>query len=127
VSGSSAYYKGSIIAYNNNIKINELNVSNEIINTNGAVSEETVKAMVLGVNEKFKTDIAIAVSGIAGPSGGTEEKPVGTVWIAVGNSANITTRKVHLPGNRLQVIKLTSVVALEMLRRYLLQIEQRKT
>jgi nicotinamide-nucleotide amidase len=127
VAGSSAYYKGSVIAYDNNIKINELNISNETINTNGAVSEETVKAMVLGINEKFKTDVAIAVSGIAGPGGGTEEKPVGTVWIAVGNSANIATRKVHLPGNRLQVIKLTSVVALEMLRRYLLEIEQRKS
>ena len=122
VAGSSAYYKGSVIAYDNSIKINELNVNSEIINTHGAVSEETVKAMISGINKKFGTDIAIAVSGIAGPDGGTPEKPVGTVWIAVGNDANIATRKIQLPGNRIQVIKLTTVVALEMLRRYVLGI-----
>lgn len=122
VAGSSAYFKGAVIAYDNSIKINELNVHAEIINSHGAVSEETVKAMVSGINKKFGTDIAIAVSGIAGPDGGTPEKPVGTVWIAVGNDTNIATRKIQLPGNRIQVIKLTTVVALEMLRRYVLGI-----
>ena len=122
VAGSSAYYKGSVIAYDNIIKIKELNVAAEIIEQQGAVSEATVKAMVQGINLKFKTDIAIAVSGIAGPDGGSEDKPVGTVWIAVGSPSQITTRRVQLPGNRLQVIQLTSVVALEMLRRYLLGI-----
>jgi nicotinamide-nucleotide amidase len=122
VAGSSVYYKGSVIAYDNSIKINELNVSSEIIEQHGAVSEATVTAMVQGINHKFKTDIAIAVSGIAGPDGGSEDKPVGTVWIAVGSPTHIITRKVQLPGNRTQVIQLTSVVALEMLRRYLLGI-----
>ena len=81
-SGSSAYYMGSVIAYDNSVKTNLLGVSQETLDTSGAVSESTVRQMAEGVRELLHTDYAIATSGIAGPTGGTAEKPVGTVWIA---------------------------------------------
>ena len=81
-SGSSAYYMGSVIAYDNSVKTNILGVSSEILKTDGAVSESTVRQMAEGVRSLLKTDYAIATSGIAGPTGGTPDKPVGTVWIA---------------------------------------------
>lgn len=119
VSGSSAYYKGSVISYSNEIKMQELNVSADTLDKQGAVSEATVNEMLKGICKKYNTDLGIAVSGIAGPDGGTEEKPVGMVWIAVGTTKNPKIRKVQLPGNRIQNIKLTAIIALEMLRRYL--------
>ena len=81
-SGSSAYYMGSVIAYDNSVKTNILGVSPEILNSEGAVSESTVRQMAEGVRALMHTDYAIATSGIAGPTGGTPDKPVGTVWIA---------------------------------------------
>ena len=81
-SGSSAYYMGSVIAYDNSVKTNLLGVSQKTLDTSGAVSESTVRQMAEGVRELLHTDYAIATSGIAGPTGGTAEKPVGTVWIA---------------------------------------------
>ena len=81
-SGSSAYYMGSVIAYDNSVKTNILGVSPEILNSEGAVSESTVRQMAEGVRTLMHTDYAIATSGIAGPTGGTPDKPVGTVWIA---------------------------------------------
>ena len=81
-SGSSAYYMGSVVAYDNSVKTNVLGVSPEILNTDGAVSESTVRQMAEGVRTLLHTDYAIATSGIAGPTGGTPDKPVGTVWIA---------------------------------------------
>ena len=81
-SGSSAYYMGSVVAYDNSVKTNILGVSPETLNTEGAVSESTVRQMAEGVRALLHTDYAIATSGIAGPTGGTPDKPVGTVWIA---------------------------------------------
>ena len=81
-SGSSAYYMGSVVAYDNSVKTNILGVSPETLNTDGAVSESTVRQMAEGVRTLLHTDYAIATSGIAGPTGGTPDKPVGTVWIA---------------------------------------------
>ena len=81
-SGSSAYYMGSVVAYDNSVKTNILGVSPEILNTDGAVSESTVRQMAEGVRTLLHTDYAIATSGIAGPTGGTPDKPVGTIWIA---------------------------------------------
>ena len=119
VAGSSAYYKGSIIAYANDVKMNDLQVSKDTINTHGAVSEETVTEMVIGLINKLHVDVAIAVSGIAGPTGGTPEKPVGTIWIAVGRKDDIVTKKLQLTKNRDLNITYTSVYALNALRRYL--------
>ena len=84
IAGSSAYYKGSIVSYANEVKENLLNVKHDTLVENGAVSEETVREMVKGAIEKLKVDYALATSGIMGPDGGSEEKPVGTVWIAAG-------------------------------------------
>ena len=81
-SGSSAYYMGSVVAYDNSVKTNLLGVSPETLNTDGAVSESTVRQMAEGVRTLLHTDYAIATSGIAGPTGGTPDKPIGTVWIA---------------------------------------------
>ncbi len=116
VPGSSTYYKGSIIAYSNDIKISELFVDPEIIISKGAVSEEVVKQMAENIREKFNTDIGISTSGIAGPDGGTEEKPVGTVWIAIADKEKTVTKKLQLALNREMNIELTSLIVLNTLR-----------
>ncbi len=93
VPGSSGYFKGGIVAYDNEVKKNLLGVCPETLSEHGAVSRETVIEMAKGVMNKLKTDCAIATSGIAGPGGGTLEKPVGTVWIAVAYKNEIVTMK----------------------------------
>ena len=120
VPGSSAYYEGSIISYSYNIKETLLNVKENTLSTNGAVSEQTVKEMLEGLLAKLKTDYGIAVSGIMGPDGGTDDKPVGTVWIAVGNKNNHQTQKINLRFNRERNIEVTSFIALNFLRRFIL-------
>lgn len=120
VAGASQYYLGSVIAYDNKVKEQVLGVQGHTLEKHGAVSEEVVKEMVFGANRLLKTDCAIAVSGIAGPSGGTKEKPVGTIWIAVGNSEKVKTRKLNLGKKRNLNIEYTAVTALNMLRKFLL-------
>lgn len=93
VSGSSDYFKGGIVAYSNEIKESLLGVSSETLKKQGAVSEETVIEMVKGAMKALKTDCAVSTSGIAGPGGGTKEKPVGTVWIAAAYKNEIRTMK----------------------------------
>lgn len=105
ISGSSEYFKGGIVAYSNDMKIKFLDVSNEIIDNFGAVSEETVKAMAKGAMLNIGTDCAIATSGIAGPNGGTENKPVGTVWIAVAYKDEVRTLKQEIDRGRLMNIE----------------------
>lgn len=92
VAGCSAVFKGSVVAYCNEVKETVLGVKNETLAAYGAVSEATVREMVLGVQSLMKTDCAIATSGIAGPGGGSPEKPVGTVWMAVVVGGNVHTR-----------------------------------
>ncbi|MEN0004911.1 MAG: competence/damage-inducible protein A [Bacteroidota bacterium] len=121
VPGSSAYFMGSIIAYANDVKVNQLRVKPETLATHGAVSEATVKEMVVGALQLMHTDIAIAVSGVAGPGGGTPEKPVGTVWLAVGNNEQIQTRKLQIGKDRLKNIQYATVQALNMIRKFVLQ------
>lgn len=120
VPGSSEYYEGSIISYSYKIKETLLDVSEDTLTTNGAVSEQTVTEMLNGLLAKLKTDYGIAVSGIMGPEGGTEDKPVGTVWIAVGNRNNHQTQKINLRFNRERNIEVTSFIALNFLRRFIL-------
>lgn len=115
ISGCSDYYRGSVITYTNDLKENLLDVSGEILRSRGAVSEEVVRAMVVGVTTKLKVDVGIAVSGIMGPSGGSVEKPVGTVWLAAGNKDHLFTRELRLRYDRLQNIKLTGNYALILL------------
>ncbi|MFT3677362.1 MAG: CinA family nicotinamide mononucleotide deamidase-related protein [Chitinophagaceae bacterium] len=120
VSGSSAYYKGSIVSYANEVKENLLHVPAEILKQHGAVSEETVRAMVRGALDALHTDYALATSGIMGPDGGTAEKPVGTVWIAVGNRQEISTLRLDLRFDRIRNIQLTAAQTLNFLRKFVL-------
>lgn len=115
IAGSSDYFKGSVVSYSNEIKEKVLKVSSEILKNYGAVSEETVRQMVEGVAELMNTDCAIATSGIAGPGGGTPEKPIGTVWVAVKYGSEVVTQLLHLPGNRSRVIDRTTMEAQKML------------
>tara|TARA_B110000285_G_scaffold86632_1_gene99281 strand:+ start:333 stop:1574 length:1242 start_codon:yes stop_codon:yes gene_type:complete len=116
VSGSSAYFHGSVVAYDNKIKRNVLGVKAETLEEFGAVSEETVSEMVQGVLKVMETNYAIAVSGIAGPTGGTPTKPVGTIWVAVGNANEIRTHKLQLSKDRTKNIQYTTTFALNFLR-----------
>lgn len=93
VPGSSEYFKGGIVAYSNEVKMRLLGVSPEMLEKHGAVSRETVIEMVRGAMKTLKTDCAVATSGVAGPGGGTPEKPVGTIWMAVACGDKIVTRK----------------------------------
>jgi nicotinamide-nucleotide amidase len=116
IPGASSYFKGSIVSYDNEIKSCLLGVPPSTIAQEGAVCEAVVKAMAEGLLTTMKTDYAIAVSGIMGPEGGSEEKPVGTVWIAVGNSQEIRTQKLRFRFNRHKNIQLTAMNALLQMR-----------
>ena len=116
IAGSSEYFKGSIVAYSNEVKKDLLYVSSETLEKYGAVSEETVIEMVKGAMKALKTDCAVATSGIAGPGGGTPEKPVGTVWIAAGYKNEIRTYKQETNRGRAMNIERADNNALLMLR-----------
>jgi nicotinamide-nucleotide amidase len=120
VPGSSAYFRGSVIAYDNTIKKKILGVDPAILSSAGAVSEETVRAMVSGVIRSMETDFAVATSGIMGPGGGSEKKPVGTVWIAAGNAREILTQKFWFRFDRQRNTELTAANVLNLLRRFIL-------
>ena len=116
VSGSSKYFKGSIIAYSNDIKTAHLGVSKEDLRQHGAVSEKVARAMAEGVRKEFDTDIGIATTGIAGPGGGTIEKPVGTVWIAYSDQHKTFSKKFNFARDRAFIIHWSALAALNMIR-----------
>lgn len=116
VPGSSKYYKGSLIAYSNIIKIKELGILPDTIDRFGAVSKETVEEMAKKIRMKFNTSIGIASSGIAGPDGGTKDKPVGTVWIAYSDEEKTVSKKLNLTERRDVNIILSSINLLNLLR-----------
>ena len=118
--GSSVGYKGSIISYANDVKERVLGVTDKTLRTVGAVSEETVIQMVKGTIEKLNVDFVVATSGIMGPDGGTDEKPVGTVWIAAGNKGKVETAKLAFRFDRERNIEMTSYTALNFLRKFIL-------
>lgn len=120
IPGSSAYFKGSVVSYANEVKENLLAVSHDTLADKGAVSQETVTAMVKGAIEKLNVDYALATSGIMGPDGGSEEKPVGTVWIAVANKDKTETLKLNLRFDRQRNIGLAAANALNFLRKFIL-------
>ena len=120
IAGSSAYYKGSVVSYANEVKENVLGVQHVTLTTVGAVSEETVKEMVSGVLKELNVDFAVATSGIMGPDGGSDEKSVGTVWIAAGNKDKIETLKLNLRFDRQRNITITANNALNFLRKFIL-------
>lgn len=119
VPGSSAYFMGSVVSYDNRIKQELLGVKKETLDTFGAVSEEAVTEMLQGALKTLKTDYAVAVSGIMGPDGGTPEKPVGTVWVAVGNAARIRTHQFHFRFDRERNTRQTVLSTLDFLRKFI--------
>ena len=102
-SGASEVFERSFITYSNEAKINILNINNSIIKEFGAVSKQTAYHMVSSLVNNFSTDIGIGITGIAGPNGGSKNKPVGLVWIGFGTKKNITTKKFLFSGNRLNI------------------------
>jgi len=123
VPGSSNYYTGCIVPYHNEFKHNLLKVDNAIFEKHGAVSKECVMAMANETLRVFNADVAIAVSGIAGPGGGTPEKPVGTTWIAVAHKDRIIPKHFIFGDNRQRNIHMTANAAMNMLRKLILKIE----
>lgn len=115
VPGSSSYFKGSVVAYDNHVKRQVLSVEHTLIDQHGAVSQQVVEQMALNVRKLMHTDLGIAISGIAGPDGGTAEKPVGTVWIAVSGPEETTSQRFSFGDNRERNIIRASVAALGML------------
>ena len=119
IAGSSAYYKGSVVAYDNSIKEKLLGVSPETLQQQGAVSSETVTEMLKGILASAGADFGIAVSGIMGPAGGTEDKPVGTVWVAVGSAESQQTQSFHFRFDRQRNIQLTAANAMLLMWKYI--------
>ena len=120
VSGVSAVFAGGVVSYSNEVKIIALGVKPETLGTFGAVSEPTVSEMAEGVRIMLGTDVGIATSGIAGPDGGTPDKPVGTVWIAVATDKGTVTKHLKLTQYREQNITLTTTYLLNLLRKQLI-------
>jgi nicotinamide-nucleotide amidase len=121
IPGASSYFVGSVLAYSNEVKSSLLEVSPETLDQYGAVSEQTVVEMARGALRKLPADLVIAISGIAGPGGGTPEKPVGTVWMAIGNASNIRSCQIHTGKDRLKNIQFSAVHALNQLRLFIQQ------
>ena len=119
VRGASAYLIGSVVCYSNEIKEKQLGVPHQTLLDYGAVSEPTARAMAEGIRRLNGTDIGVGVTGIAGPDGGTPEKPVGTVYIAVADKNETTCRLCHFTGNRTTIKRLVSQAVLNEIRNYL--------
>jgi nicotinamide-nucleotide amidase len=110
---------GSIIAYDNQVKISQLHVNPETIALHGAVSEQVVREMAENVRKKLHTDVGLATSGIAGPGGGTHDKPVGTIWIAYADNHQTISKKLQYNKNRQLNIEFTTLAVLNLLRQSL--------
>lgn len=120
--GASEYVLGAVVAYSNDVKVAQVGVSSALIERHGAVSEQVAKALAHGARERLRADVGIGITGIAGPGGGSEEKPVGLVWLSVvcGPEDVELTRSVRLPGGRADVRERATTVAMHLLRRVLL-------
>lgn len=121
IPGSSAFYDGSVVSYSYGAKEDLLGVNHQTLLEKGAVSEDVVTAMAHGALQNIKSNYVIAVSGIMGPGGGMAEKPVGTVWAAIGNKNKIVTQKLHFRFDRKKNIELTAVTVLNLLRKFILE------
>ncbi|MCK5560726.1 MAG: CinA family protein [Thermoplasmata archaeon] len=121
VSGSSRYFERGVITYSNESKIELLKVPVETIEKFGAVSEESATAMATGIKELARTDLGLAVTGIAGPSGGTPEKPVGLLYIALASENKVEAFKFNFHGTRLEIKQQTANTALEIVINHLTQ------
>ena len=121
ISGVSAVFKGSMVAYANEVKVSQLHVPADVLAEFGAVSEETAVAMAKGCRDVMKTDLAVSITGIAGPDGGTADKPVGLVYLAVASERGVDVRRMQIPGNRARVRKVATLNAFDLARRELLR------
>ena len=121
VAGSSSYYLGGVISYANSMKSTYLNVEENMINTQGAVSEDVARAMADGMRKKSNADITLSVTGIAGPDGGNEEKPVGTVFIGMADKKDTRVYRFLFSGNRYEIQQITAQTALDIVRCSLLK------
>ncbi len=119
VPGSSDYFLGGVVTYGNQAKLDLLRVPGETLEQEGAVSAATAQAMALGVKEIFHTPLGLAVTGIAGPSGGSAQKPVGTVWIGLATKDGVETKHCRFHGSREEIKALSAQTALDWLRREL--------
>jgi nicotinamide-nucleotide amidase len=117
IPGSGDVVIGGVIAYADRVKINDLDVPESQLAAHGAVSEPVARAMATGTRRRFKTSIGVGITGIAGPTGGTPDKPVGTVWIAVDCGGDITARRFNMIGDRNEIRSRSAQAALEMIRR----------
>ena len=116
IAGSSSYFKGSIVSYSNEVKENQLGVNSSTLIEKGAVSREVIEQMALGGRTKLKTNYCIATSGIAGPEGGSTDKPIGTIWIALATPTGVKSKLYHFGEHRGRNIRRSALMALNMLR-----------
>jgi nicotinamide-nucleotide amidase len=123
IAGASDYFKGSVVSYANETKEHLLGVRAETIEAFGAVSEQTVTDMARGALQQLNVDYTLAVSGIMGPGGGSQEKPVGTVWLAAACKNKVATKQLHLRFDRSRNISMTATNALNFLRQFILSYE----
>jgi len=123
IAGSSAYFLGGVISYANSMKTTYLGVDDNLLEQSGAVSENVAAAMARGMRKKSGADISISVTGIAGPGGGSDDKPVGTVYIGLADRNETAVRHFLFSGNRHEIQRLTTQTALDIVRRYLLKID----
>ena len=119
IAGSSDYFLGGIVAYSNGAKHQLLDVPNEILRTRGAVSDECARSMAEGARRAFGSNTAVSTTGIAGPGGGTDRKPVGLVYIAVAGETGVTSHEHHFPGDRASIVAAAAERALIQLMAYL--------
>lgn len=122
IPGSSKFYLGGVVSYSNELKDKFLGVSPRLIETHGAVSKEVAEAMAIGLKEKTKADYAISITGVAGPDGGTEANPVGTVFIGCASRSGIITKKIFLPASRERIRRYACYIGLDLARRMILQL-----
>ena len=121
--GASDYMRGGIVAYSNDVKVSQVGVPRELIDAHGAVSQEVAEALADGARARLGADVGVGITGVAGPGGGTAEKPVGLVWLSVSIGshppAEPLTRSVNLPGGRADIRDRATTVALHLVRRAL--------
>lgn len=127
IPGSSAYFMGSVVSYSNEVKERSLGVSWESLKNYGAVSQQVVEEMATGARRSLQTDYSMATSGIAGPGGGTEHKPVGTIWVAVAGPQGVVSKKIQMGSHRERNIQRTAIAALRILLLQLTQVEEKVT
>lgn len=113
--GSSGYFVGGVVSYSNTVKASALGVPEELLATHGAVSAQVAVAMATGARERLGARLAVGVTGVAGPDGGTDEKPVGLVYVAVSDDAGVDVRRFHWPGDRTANIAASAEAALALL------------